>query len=138
MKAISPTAVVLPARQTSDSLRFPKFRSCDIWPLRYHYYCAAWGRIVRYSPASGQPNDDDAYAANPINDNRSTPKTSYCARQNCRWIYQSLANDCAAWYVPQVRHGACDAYYCDDDDDDGVASLTETGKEEKSEDLCRP
>lgn len=94
---------------------------------------------MRYSPASGQPNDDDAYAANPINDNRSTPKTSYCARQNCRWIYQSLANDCAAaWYVPQVRHGACDAYYCDDDDDDGVASLTETGKEEKSEDLCRP
>lgn len=93
---------------------------------------------MRCSPASGWPNDDDACAANPTNDNRSTPKRSYCARRNCRWIYQSPASDCAAWYVPQVRHDACDACYCDDDDGDDVASLTETGKEEKSEDLRRP
>lgn len=76
--------------------------------------------------------------ANPANDNRSTPRKSYCARQNCRWIYQSPVNDYVVWYVSQVRHDACDACYCGDDDGDGVASRTETEKEEKSEDRRQP
>jgi len=38
--------------------------------------------------------------------------------------------------MSQVRHDACDAYYCDDDDDD-VALITETGMAEKFEDRRR-
>jgi len=47
-------------------------------------------------------------------------------------------NDYVVWYVSQVRHDACDACYCGDDDGDGVASRMETEKEEKSEDQRQP
>jgi hypothetical protein len=93
---------------------------------------------VQCSPAFARPNDDDACVANPTSDNQSIPKKSYCARQNCHWIYQNLANDCVVWYVSLVHHDACDAYYYGDDGGDGVASQMETEKEEKSEDRRQP
>lgn len=91
LKGTGLAAAVLPSTLTSDSSHSLVFRFCGIYFLRYH--CAVGETIVRCSPASEWPNDDNVCAASPTDDNRSIPRRFDYVKRNCRWIYRSLATD---------------------------------------------